>query len=200
MSNALQQLLEAGMLQRREEPSPEHIQLVKDLRFIRDGNNVKRFHTVNRIQEEKVGQHSGNLAWLAFLLSSRRPSMNLIMACLAHDLPEHETGDMPSPGKRAMGSVFRDEWNAHEDDLLTQHGLDFELTAEEKLILKLADVLDGLASCQQEHVMGNCMIDTALHNFTEYSRDFLDRPDVKGTEFGRIGEMLFTSMGGHYGH
>lgn len=139
--------------------------------FLRAGAETRRFHTLPTIQQNTVGHHSFNVAWLAEMLS---PGMSppekaiLIMACLEHDVAEHIVGDVPAPTKRAMG--IRETWGEYEEELMKEQGLFWtgQLSAEAKRILKLADALDGAFFCCQERAMGNQMIAGCFMNFYGY--------------------------------
>lgn len=178
-------------------PSPKLVALANAVRFIRTGSDVKRHHTQSRVVEEKVGQHSFHVAWFAFFLSDRKPSRNLLMACLSHDLPEGRFGDIPGDYKSELGSIFSDEIHAAEDAALKAHDLLFELTDEEKLILKLSDNMDGLCSYAEEHFMGNCRIHVPLDNYKErVEKIIMSMPSSRTKE---IAIDLFEMIGGNHG-
>lgn len=191
----LMELLSGGARE-REAPSPERIALAEAVKLVSRASTVQRFHTQNRIKQETVGTHSFNVAWIAFFLADRRPSVNLLLACLAHDVPEKKFGDIPGDYKASLGSIFKDEIEGAENALLHTHGLDFELSDDEKRILRLSDLLDGFNSCRTEHAMGNCMIHEAEDNYQAMTEKFLATTGVSGTKFGDTGMMLFEMMGG----
>ena len=121
----------------------------------RSGAAVKRYHTVNMLVEETVGHHSANVAILCILLSEQKPSVNLLMAALLHDMAEQYTGDIPATAKWASdelkAALDKMEYEAHTESVMAVPGLD----AEERLILKQADMLDLCFKCMEEITMGN---------------------------------------------
>lgn len=143
------------------------------MRFLREGASTKRYHTQRRIRSETVGQHSHGVLWLCWYFADRRPTANLLLAASAHDLAEQPMGDIPSPAKRAMGQIFSQEFDAKEETYLATHGLVFELSDEEKIILKTADLMDGLFSCLEERVMGNNFACIAFGNYANYIKEFI---------------------------
>lgn len=138
----------------------------QQLHFIRRGGETQRFHTALTIQSDTVGHHSFGVAWMVWMLMESTPSMHLIMAALAHDLPEHHTGDIPGPAKRSMG--IREQMHTEESILLTKAGMDFSLTSEENRVLKMADSMDGMIFCVRERGMGNQEIIPVYRNFEAY--------------------------------
>lgn len=127
--------------------------VLQSLAFVRDGGSVKRMHTVRTAHTQNVAEHSYGVAWLVWELSNRQPSANLLMAALAHDVPEVEVGDIPSPTKRALNSraLHTLEASAMADNFIPV----FELTEHESLVLKVADMLDLAMYCVDEHNLGN---------------------------------------------
>lgn len=141
-----------------------------NVNFLLSGSVVRRFHTVDTIKEDLVGRHSHGVAMLCFAMSEK-PSLDLIMAALSHDLGEQVIGDIPSPTKRALGSGM-ERIDAMEENALLDQGLDFHkrLTEEEKAILRVADCLDGMLFCIREAQLGNASISQVFHRYREYIR------------------------------
>lgn len=151
--------------------------LEQQIEFIYSGGEVKRYHTWPMLREDKVGTHSFRVAMLVFLLAGQKePGIRvpLLMAALCHDLAEQKYGDIPAPAKREMpdygGATFRTTFGNMEEALLADVALDwqFQLTDEERRILKLADAADGALTCIRERAMGNKLIRTVYHNFRRY--------------------------------
>jgi 5'-deoxynucleotidase YfbR-like HD superfamily hydrolase len=91
----------------------------------------------------------------------------LLAAAWQHDVPEYETGDVPSHTKRAMGGM-----GALERSVLGEagmHDMSDYLYAHEARWLKLADCLEGWAFCCEEMDMGNTMLQTPARRYMEYS-------------------------------
>jgi 5'-deoxynucleotidase YfbR-like HD superfamily hydrolase len=59
---------------------------------------VKRYHTMESLQEDSVAQHSWGVVLLLIMLWPSAPS-RMIIAAELHDFGEKATGDMPGPVK-----------------------------------------------------------------------------------------------------
>lgn len=141
---------------------------MRDMDFMWNGGETRRYHGFRMLMEDTVGHHSYNVACIIMKV---RPDarVNLLRAALKHDMAEHIVGDMPAPSKRAApdyhlgGSesskrmTFREWFGSYEADTAAQHGvqLDEELTTEEAWVLKFADSLDGMRFCINEMLLGN---------------------------------------------
>src|SRR6267378_8094848 len=68
-------------------------QLTRKVNFIESGGYTQRMHCIPTIHPQSVAAHSFGVAWWCWLLTAGNPSANLLLAALAHDLPEHEVGD-----------------------------------------------------------------------------------------------------------
>lgn len=139
------------------------------LQFIVSGSETKRYHTVRTLQEETVGHHSHQVAMFCALLSSGRPSTELLLAALTHDLAEYVLGDIPSPAKRQYG--IGDQVNELEERLLTDVGLNVTLAESEKRILKLADIFQGMTTCLREIQMGNAAMVAIFQRYASYAEE-----------------------------
>lgn len=145
---------------------------MKALELVVHGGHVVRFHTKPTLKEETVAEHSYLVAWLIALLLPELPSPQLLLAALAHDLPEHVLGDMPSPTKRLFGleTVFRDA----EASIYKAAGLpDYEgmLTLAEAELLKFCDNMAGYLKCRYEQQLGNRHLDRIALRYREYLAD-----------------------------
>ena len=127
-------------------------QLLEALGFIRQGGQVRRFHNVQTTRMESVAEHSFHVAWLCYILAERKPSKDLVLAALAHDLPEGTLGDLPAPTKRLIGAPLQ----KLEEQMLDKFGLNFKLNESDRNIMKQADILDGMLYCLKERTLGNC--------------------------------------------
>lgn len=156
------------------------------LQFIFDGGTSKRYHTVDTLRIQDIAAHSFGVAWLCELLTEEGASKNLIMAALAHDLAEHQCGDIPSPVKRRMGVGHL--FHAEETKLLHDNQIAYEilLTPEEKLILKQADMIEGMLFCLRERQLGNTKIEEVYGRFSKYAME--DGP-VAGTAMNILLEI-----------
>lgn len=141
------------------------------LNFIYNGGKTKRFHTADTLTSQTVGEHSFGVAWLCHLIYPKA-SKNLILAALAHDLAEHVVGDVSSPFKKAYPGVAS-ALNELEISLLDEFELKFQLAEEEKLILKLADLIDGMMWAVRERRMGSLVAVEIYNNFRKYFWDLV---------------------------
>lgn len=142
------------------------------IEFMLAGGFTKRFHTVMTLREHTVAAHSYGVACLCYLLSNCDPSVNLLMAALTHDMAEQFVGDIPSPSKRGS-TALKEHLDKLEGGFLFTNGLVFELDPKEKVILKTADIFDGMWNCIQERKLGNKGIEVAYHNFNSYATSIL---------------------------
>jgi 5'-deoxynucleotidase YfbR-like HD superfamily hydrolase len=128
--------------------------LALQLTLIERGGRTLRCHTVPHLQPQSVAAHTYGVAWLCWLFSNEKPSAALLLAAMAHDMPECETGDIPAPTKRTL--KIRETSQDLEDFVMDQFSMPkFPLTTEEARILKVADVLELAQYCVRERSMGN---------------------------------------------
>jgi 5'-deoxynucleotidase YfbR-like HD superfamily hydrolase len=93
-------------------------------------------HTV-----DPVAAHSGRMGILALTLWGAGASRELLVACLAHDLGEHATGDVPCDAK-ADGTLSA-ALDRLEDAALHRMGMSYSLSLDDARRLKLLDRLDA---------------------------------------------------------
>lgn len=155
------------------------------LEMVLKGGRVARFHTAPTIKCETVAEHSYLVAWLATLIVGA-PRAELLLACLAHDLPEYVLGDMPSPAKKRLG--MREAFRREEVSLYAAAGMpDYEamLTPQECEVLKFSDNLAGYLKCKYEAQMGNTLLREMADRYHEYIYDmikvteYLDKPTIE---------------------
>lgn len=127
--------------------------VMHQLNYVARGGVVQRMHMIPVLHRQNVAAHSFGVAWWCWALTNEKPSVNLLMAALAHDLAEGVVGDIPAPTKRMLQSGALDQAE-HEADY--NGGMPvFELTEEEARVLKLADSMDLLHYCVCEAQLGN---------------------------------------------
>lgn len=170
------------------------------LAFVRRGAETQRYHTERRIHEDTVGHHSFNVAWLTmFLAPGLEPQDRaaLLTAALAHDIPEHETGDIPAPTKRLIPGL-KQAADAWEESLMAEVGLAgmAQLRPDLRRVLKLADSLDGMFYCVGELAMGNRRLSHVYWNFHSYVREVMDPNNKAEVETFRFVEELWIRHGG----
>ena len=145
--------------------------LKESLKFILDGSEVSRYHTVRTLQTETVGHHSHGVAMFCCLLCT--PSANLLRAALVHDLAEHVLGDIPSPAKKKYG--IGEQVNDLEKELLKSVGMDVNISANEARTLKMADIFQGMTFCLREIQMGNEKMREIFFRYACYAGDLIPR-------------------------
>lgn len=130
---------------------------------------VTRYHTRTTHVQDTVGRHSFMVTWLCYILSNGKPSRNLLLAALQHDVPEAVTGDVPSPVTRLLG---KHAIKRLEDQVLHRMELKkIKLRPLEQLILKAADALDGLMFTTQEvRGFGNARLTMVKNRYEQYLR------------------------------
>ena len=141
------------------------------LNFITAGSEVTRYHTVKTLTAETVGHHSHGVAMICLLICGCKISAELLKAALCHDLAEHQTGDIPSPAKRAYG--IGEQVNELEDKILRSVGLSIEITPDEARVLKLADIAQGALFCVREMQMGNSGMRYVYERYRSYAEGFV---------------------------
>mgnify|MGYP000123094606 CR=1 FL=1 len=158
------------------------------LKFICDGANTRRYHTVPTLMTETVGHHSHGVAMIAHILMREHPLNTynplVIDAALLHDLAEHQIGDVPSPSKREFG--IADQINALEERLMRSSGFPIPaLSTQDERILKLADIAQGALFCVQEMEMGNRKMKAVFDRYISYAEQLI----LSGVE-----KQLFDSI------
>jgi len=123
------------------------------LKDLRDGGGVKRWHTVQNINDQTVAAHSWGVAVICCELWPNAGT-SLIRAALYHDIPEALTGDVPATAKWNYPELAKalDEVEAGIEKEL---GLIVFLTEENKLKLKIADIMELLWFALEEMRLGN---------------------------------------------
>lgn len=137
---------------------------------IRNGFNVKRFHTTHRTQEESVGHHSANICGILLRLDPSC-SRELLVVALMHDVPEVYTGDVPAPFKWDNPDIKQGlDWG--EQDYVDDNEIpDPKITTKEQQLLKLADMLDLVLSSLEEAGRGNQAAWELVENGAKYIDD-----------------------------
>lgn len=115
-------------------------------------SKVQRFHTVPSLMQSNA-EHSFGVAYLASTIYPD-PTLNLLRACLYHDLAEDIVGDVPYQVKRDSPELKAIHVQM-EDAVLRERGLFIELSPEEAFRLKFCDMLDLVLHCAEHYKMGN---------------------------------------------
>jgi len=144
--------------------------LLESLRMVMRGGRVTSFHTKPVLKEENVAEHSYVVAWLATLYYDHRPSAELLLSCLAHDMPEYVLGDVPSPTKKKVPGL-KEMFDVEERGLFAAHHMpvyEDSLSPHEKEVLKFCDNLAGYLKCLFETSMGNRHLANTAQRYYEY--------------------------------
>lgn len=130
---------------------------------------MKRYHNRVLIQEDTVGCHSNRVAWFCMMLiGNRLCTTDLLMAAVTHDIPEAVTGDIPSPVKKYSGDSGKG-LEKHVYEVFGIVNYEARLSKEERVVLKLADALDGFLFTSHEYKgLGNKRIIGAYQKYDEY--------------------------------
>lgn len=138
------------------------------VKFIRSGMNVRRYHQHPTLETDTVGKHSCGVALFVNLIDPSARKQVLLHA-LYHDLGEWVLGDIPAPTKRLLSPAAKDEIDRIEDEALATHGFyGGELDKSEYHLLKLCDYLDGLAFCIEETNRGNVSMAPIRDKYLDY--------------------------------
>lgn len=149
--------------------------MLLNIKVARAAGNVKRYHTHELLKEEKVGQHTFNMLNILMIVTDRNLSRNLMMAALVHDMGEYETGDIPSPVKRASPELKPILDDIEDRAMRAAHvGFYPQLTPWEHKLLKFADNLDGLLKIIDELKLGNKTVRWVGERYLSYLRTMED--------------------------
>lgn len=117
---------------------------------------VKRYHTLPLIKEETTACHSWGVAMLCDILSMGAPSAQLLKAALYHDSAEMVTGDIPFTAKSSHHELARAAQEMENSfNYINELTTCNDLTEDEKVVLKWADMLQLLIKCYDECRLGN---------------------------------------------
>lgn len=102
---------------------------------------VKRWHTTLMPVEQTLAHHQWGVATIIAILHPN-PSATLLKAALLHDCHEKILGDWPHSAKAENPALAEFE-KAYERKFRMEHGIDYELEADEHLWLTFADRMES---------------------------------------------------------
>jgi 5'-deoxynucleotidase YfbR-like HD superfamily hydrolase len=143
------------------------------INLARSGGTL-RFHTHYErvLKHQTVGSHTYNVFFIALALTHGDLSRNAMLAAMIHDSGEHWSGDIPAPTKLALTPEARADYERFDQqELRVATGLaddDSLLSDEERLVIKIADAMDGALFCVREAQLGNSLARGMLKNFHSY--------------------------------
>ncbi len=132
--------------------------------------SVPRWSIVRLTRPQNVLEHTALVAMYAYdiarILDYRGDMGELLRQCLHHDLPEVETGDLPSPIKARISN--KTTIGQYEDDILQRRFDILEVSVDSNMheILKVADLLEGVLKLTEELANGNRGVMAVLCSLT----------------------------------
>lgn len=120
---------------------------------------VPRWTVIPTIRRQSVAEHSFHVMWIARHVVDTYNAYksdddvyiaadNIMVAALLHDEAEALSGDIATPYKQ--GAIGEEIKNAEE-----RHGFGLPLSAAEKTLLKLADLIEAHLFVCEERMLGN---------------------------------------------
>lgn len=118
--------------------------IVNAIGALRTGQ-VMRYHAQPDVPCQSNAEHMWGVAMLMLKFYGAEASREMIAAALTHDCGEADVGDIPSPTKCKVPQI-RELVKQLEHEALERLELNYEsvLHPEEKIALKICDVLEGL--------------------------------------------------------
>lgn len=154
--------------------------VLDDIRVMRRGNAVQRYHTVPTLHSETVGAHCAGVACMVLAVTRGACSKNLLVAALLHDMAEQETGDVPATAKWNH-PVLKVALDAAEKRALRMLDLDASipvLSPADAVLLKICDMLDLCFKSLEELRLGNRNFYPLLLRGVSYVQDLLTHEDL----------------------
>jgi len=137
-----------------------------------DGSESTRYHITRTHAQQNIADHSFGVAWLCMLFCDGKPSAQLLIAALRHDIAEYAIGDIPSPTKRLLGDGFRESLGRIEEQHAEAYfGPAPILTDAEEKWLRLADAMECLLFCIREIRVGNSNMKVVFGRANGYVTD-----------------------------
>lgn len=120
---------------------------------------VSRYHTWPHLRQQSVAEHSWQVMRIVLTIYPMAPR-DLLIHCMAHDVGEIGTGDIPYPIKKENPDLkeIMDELEAETLSAMTlkwNFPSGAALSPEEKLIFKLAEFIEMWEWALKEQLFGN---------------------------------------------
>jgi hypothetical protein len=106
--------------------------------------SIRRWHMVDTTRAQSIGEHSANVALLAYHIAHKVPNeffgdpCKVLAPGLMHDLPEVFMGDIPTHTKKYLSGVQELE------ERLTPPEYRYQSTDDIDLLIKICDLADGI--------------------------------------------------------
>jgi len=167
---------------------------VEMMHTIRQGNLVKRYHTLELLKEETVGQHCANVAGILIALYTPvMPPADLLVHALTHDVHEQWTGDVPANIKKDNALLDR---ALYEAEMLWERENNWPRLAfsvEEWALFKFADSLDCALTCLHELRLGNGTLFNVAKRAKVYALDAQAQLNVSHPST-RVAELMCENL------
>lgn len=131
-----------------------------------ESSYVTRFHAVPGVAPQTIAHHSWGVALLCQHLYPECRK-EVILEALLHDCPELIIGDLPATVKWASDTL-KEELDRMEDKVKEDWGINVELTSEEKFMIKVCDVLDGMTYCLRRQHYGDIGAKDMFYRWSNY--------------------------------
>lgn len=123
-----------------------------------ESGGVRRFHATPILQHYDIAQHCWRMGVLLDVLHPG-PSQELRRAVMFHDSAERWTGDVPATAKWWVVPGISSWFAQAERRILTELGVNVDLTNEEYAWLKALDLLELYLFCLDEQDLGNTNVE-----------------------------------------
>jgi 5'-deoxynucleotidase YfbR-like HD superfamily hydrolase len=137
-----------------------------NIRNVLHSGDVARFHNHVGIDKQNIAEHQWGVALIVEYIYPEG-SKSLLLAALTHDAAEYYMGDIPAPVKwdnpelRSVLSEIERKWEE-------QNGVYFDLSSEEKMILKMGDTLEGMWFCINQVRLGHINAKRPFRKWREF--------------------------------
>ena len=122
--------------------------------ILRQAARVKRYHTVPTIRTQTTGEHSYGVLMILMHVFDYEVPRELMRAALFHDLAEISTGDTPATAKWKSPELKR-QLEMMEASFEKSNRIEYNLTEQEQIVFKFADMMELCMFCKEEIKMGN---------------------------------------------
>lgn len=132
-----------------------------------ESGGVIRFHACPKMRKQRLSDHQWKVALIAeYLLPNL--SKNGMMYALTHDRSELVTGDIPATLKWEFPEI-----KECLKGIETRYDSDYDVSALERLAVKLADVVEGMLFCKESYEDGCKEAKVIFSRWTKYLFDYL---------------------------
>jgi 5'-deoxynucleotidase len=145
---------------------------------------VPRWSIMRLNRSQSVLEHTALVAMYALdimeAIKYQGDWLEVVDLALKHDLPEVESGDLPSPVKRSISTPGK--MQEYEDDIMKRRfGSPTEYTEDAHDIVKVADLLEAVLKLAEEYSTGNRSVFGVLCGLTAYLNDAVSK--LAGAQF-----------------